>query len=232
MNFIVTGCSFTAGTIPLPHDDPGHWERRGSVWPHFLYSKMNTKEDKFLNLALPGAGNVAALSNLIYYLETNKPPVDQTTIGFNLTGLDRLDTIRGVNEPHNTDLCCIDTKGIVHPSKFLGFGWETSVTQHKIFKINILSCLTILQAVTYLDHAGYNYFFMLMNNAIYNNSPEWFKSVLDQRKNRWITFNGTIGMLEFARSNNLLISDSDWHPNTDGHKLIASYVTKHLNNHE
>jgi hypothetical protein len=229
MNFIVTGCSFTAGIIPLPHDDPAHWEQRGSVWPHFCYSKMNPKVDSFVNLAMPGSGNIAAFSNLIYYLETTKPPVDQTIIGFNITGLDRLDIIRDINEPHNTDLCCIDTTGIVHPSVSLGFGWETSTIKHKIFKINILSCLTILQAITYLDHAKYNYFFMLMNNSIYNDAPDWFKQVLDQRKNRWITFNETVGMQEFADSKNMLISPTDRHPTTDGHKIIASYVLDYLN---
>ena len=232
MNFIVTGCSFTAGIIPLPHDNPSQWEQRGSVWPHFCYSKMNLKEDSFLNLAIPGAGNIAALSNLIYYLETNKPPTDQTIIGFNITGLDRLDTIRDITEPHNTDLCCIDPTDIVHPSYTLGFGWETSATKHKVFKINILNCLVILQAITYLDHAGYNYFFMLMNNEIYNNAPEWCKKVLDQRNKRWVRFDNIVGMQEFAQANNLLISETDWHPNTNGHKLIASYVIKHLSNYE
>lgn len=234
-NFITTGCSFTAGTIPLPHDNKNAWKNKGSVWPHFCFAEMNPAQDQFINLALPGGGNIAAFTNLIYILENNQQTFrpDNTLIGINITGMHRYDLINDSinNDQINKNLCCIDTNGIQHISDTLGFGWVTG--QHfGNQKIDILSAVTIVQSLAYLELHKFNYFFMLMNNAIYDYSPEWFKHALNKRKSNWITFNEYIGMFEFVEQ--LKQTTNDGHPSTDGHKSIGRVVldfinTKHKN---
>lgn len=231
LNFITTGCSFTAGTIPLPHDKLEHWTTHSSVWPHFCFADMNPEQDRFVNLAMPGAGNVAALLTLIYFLETNKSTVtpDNAIVAFNITGLNRLDTICNINDPDiNNNLCCIDPRGIEHPSVAMNFGWKTQGFKHKIDHIDIQAQLTILQAMCYLDLHKFKYCFMLMTNSIYNDSQPWFQQLLDQHSKHWIKFDDIMGMKEFVQQHNLTVSKFDLHPNTAGHKLIAKYVTKFI----
>lgn len=225
LKFITTGCSFTAGVIPLPHDNLSAWETQGSVWPHFCFSKMRCNDAEFINLALPGGGNVAAMNNLVYLLETEKQRItpDNTIIGINLTGLGRVDIITDLrSDKVNNDLACINPTGIEHPNKRLGFGWITHGNFSNVQQAEILSCLSVLQCFSYLELHNFKYFFMLMNSPIYTHAPAWFQQVLDSRKDNWVTFGNEIGMAEFAKKSNLLGDSS--HPSTAGHKLISSYV--------
>jgi len=222
-NFIITGCSFSAGIIPLPHNTVKDWEDRGSVWPHFCFAKMNPSRDKFLNLAIPGGGNLASFMNLIYVLETNKNDVtpDNTLIGFNITGMNRYDIIGSPERDNiNKDMCCIDPEGILHPSEMLGFGWITKPNYN--LNTYIISELVILACLSYLESRNFNYFFMLMNDSIYTDSSFMFQQVLDERKTNWIIFNKIKGMAEFAKDHHQLKSDG--HPTTIGHKIISEFV--------
>ena len=235
LNFITTGCSFTAGIIPLPHDSQDDWNIKGSVWPHFLFAKMSPGKDKFRNFALPGGGNIAATANLIYYLETNKTTVrpDNTIIGINITGTNRLDTICDINDTQiNADLCCIDSTGIDHHSKELGFGWITHCNNHRNKQVDIQNCLSISQCFSYLDLHKFQYFFMVMNDAIYSDSPGWFKDTLDQHCNQWIKFGTTMGMMEFAKDKKLTVSSNNHHPTIECHKLIANHIIDFLKKKE
>lgn len=233
LNFITTGCSFTAGVIPKPHDQADSWLLQGSVWPHFIFAKMNPAQSTFKNLALPGGGNVAALTNLIYYLETNKSCLDtnNTVIGFNITEPARLDTICSLNHPGiNRDLCCIDSTGLDHPSQELGFGWTTSGLNHRQTNIDIIGYLSVVQALAYLKLNKFRYFFMLMTDSIYTHAPDWFQSVLNQHSNNWITFDDCMSMHSMVLAHNLTVSDRDQHPSTEGHIKIAKYVDMFLTN--
>lgn len=231
LNFITTGCSFTAGTIPLSHNTANDWAVKGSIWNHFCFAKMNPEKNKFINLALGGGSNISSTTNLVYYLETNKQTVtnQNTLIGLNITGLDRYDSICRLEDPLiNNDLCCIDPSGIDHVSKELGFGWITHGNKIRQEHTDILNCMALLQCFSYLDLNNFSYFFMLMNNAVYNTAPGWFKIALDQRKSRWVTFDDTMGMMELVLKNKLTRSPTDWHPNIQGSKLIAKYVIDFL----
>lgn len=231
LNFVVTGCSFTAGVIPLPHTDAAAWQQQGSVWPHFIFAKMNPLTDTFKNLALPGGGNIAAFTNLIYYLETNKSTINSSNsiVGFNIAAPNRLDTICDVNDPSiNINLCCIDSAGITHPSGELGFGWITSGVIHRQHKTEILNYMAIIQALEYLEHHKFRYFFMLMNDAVYTYAPGWFRQALDSRDDSWIKFNSNMSMLGLVSTHNLCVSAQDRHPSTEGHVKIADYVNDFL----
>lgn len=227
LNFITTGCSFTAGVIPLPHNSALDWHTKGSIWNHFCFAEMDPANDRFINLALGGGGNIAATTNLIYYLETNKQQVtpDNTIIGLNITGHGRRDIICDLaNQQINTDLCCIDSRGLHHISKELGFGWITNNNKHTTEHIDIQSCLALIQCFSYLELNKFRYFFMLMNSAVYTQSPRWFQNALDGRDINWVKFDGIIGMMELALAKKLTRTQLDWHPNIQGHKLISQYV--------
>jgi len=233
MNFITTGCSFTAGIIPKPHNQSDLWLLQGSVWPHFIFAKMNPAQSTFKNLALSGGGNVAALTNLIYYLETNKSRITptNTVIGFNITEPARLDTICNLNHIDiNQDLCCIDGTGIDHHSRELGFGWVTSALHHRQNNIDIVGYLSVVQALAYLKLNGFRYFFMLMTDSIYTHAPNWFQSVLNEHSNNWIKFDDFLSMHSLISAHHLTVSASDQHPNTEGHIKIAKYVDMFLKN--
>jgi hypothetical protein len=228
INFITTGCSFTAGIIPLPHTDSDDWNERGSVWTHFCFAKTDTAHSKFVNLGLPAGGNIAAMSNLIYYLETNQTHLDKsnTIIGFNITELGRVDTIAdSIDTRINRNLCCIDPSGLKHFSDEVGFGWITGLAVKKDYwseKNYINSCLAVLQCLCYLELHNYQYFFMTMTDQIYTTAPTWFQQCLDSRKDKWITFDGAQSMLTLVKEQKMC--KPDLHPSTQGQKLIAQYV--------
>ena len=228
INFIVTGCSFTAGIIPLPHNISADWNERGSAWPHFCFAKTDATHSKFVNLALPGGGNTAAMSNLIYYLETNQSHLDKnkTIVGFNITGLSRVDVITDSTDSRvNKNQFCIDSTGIDHFSDKVGFGWITHGSYNKTIwteKNYINGALAVLQCLCYLDLHNYQYFFMTMNDEIYTTAPAWFQQCLDSRKDKWITFDDAQSMLTLIKERKMY--ETDWHPSTQGHKLIAQYV--------
>ena len=230
-NFITSGCSFTAGVINNPNNSLVGWENKSSVWPHYCFLSMDPEQSNFINLAIPGGSNFSAFSNLVYYLETHKNlNSSNTLVGFNITGLYRYDEICDSNNSKaNKDLCCIDPVGLIHPSQELGFAWIT----HGIYgrgqeKIEILNFLAILQGIVYLETNKFDYFFMLMNDHVYIDLPDWLKEFLKNRTDNWIKFENIMGMLEFVKQQNLI--DDDYHPNRSGHKLIAEYVLKFLNN--
>lgn len=231
-NFITTGCSFTAGVIPLPHNTTTDWEVKGSVWPHHCFAKMNPETSNFLNLALPGGGNMAATTNLIYYLETNLSRLDpeKTLIGLNISGLDRVDTmVNNHSNLANKNFCCIDPIGQTHFSDQFGFGWHTKGTSGELSQTiyaHIFNSLLVIECFAYLERHNFNYFFMLLNNAVYDYAPEWFQQALDLRNDSWIKFDGTYGMYEFAQQGAWL--DHSGHPTIQGHKLIADYVMRHI----
>jgi hypothetical protein len=232
-HFIASGCSFTA-CMPVngPMDKLLTWENQSSVWPHFCFQPMDVANGKFLNFALPGGGNVAAMNNIIYYLESNKNiNCSNTLVGFNLTGLYRRDTICRIDHPEaNNDLSNYDIK------ENLNISWIHSASNGLDIKTpgpdeqKIYSCLSIVQAIRYIESKNIDYFFMLMNEPIYEHAPAWFKEFLDARTKNWVKFNTFIAMQEFVKSKNLTTDDG--HPTRDGHRMIASYVLQHLENYD
>lgn len=230
--FIATGCSFTSGVINARENLLVDWEMQAFSWPHYTFLGLGPENKTFLNFAIPGGGNTQAMTNLIYFLEKNKNVNrNKLLVGFNITGLNRVDRITSINDPiRNTDLSTRDI------SDKLNIGWRTGES-NSIIKNNknveirnefdIFNCLIIIQAINYLENNNIDYFFMIMNNAIVDDSPEWFKKFLLLRKNNWVIFETYIGMYEFCRSKKLL--DNTNHPTRIGHQLLADYVLKFLN---
>jgi hypothetical protein len=228
-NFVTTGCSFTAGVISKPNDTLDAWQQKSSVWPHYCFLEMDPPNNTFTNLAMPGSSNISAFSNLIYFLETNKEYTPENTlVGFNLTSLSRIDEICDVNDPRaNKDLCCIEPEGLLHPSQSMGFSWITRVNDYALTEYThpeILNMLAVVNGITYLEANNFDYFFMLMIDEIFTESPTWFQEFLTKYSSRWVKFDNALSMFSFVDQRSLTISEDDQHPSRDGHKLIAETV--------
>lgn len=225
-HFITAGCSFTSGVSTIEEAN-----RAPAVWPHFLLPTISP--EFFYNLAVNGGGNCATSANLIYLLETKKYiNPDDTLIGINITGLDRLDTMCAIDHPDASNFSW---------SHDFGFGWLITggfnyqgppfngALQKNIGleQIRMLNALAIIQCFSYLELHKFNYFFMVIDDLVIQDSPPWFLDFLNCRQEQWITFNNHNTMHSFAKENCLLEKD-DFHPTASGHKLIADAIMKQL----
>lgn len=228
-HLITSGCSFTAGEIPLPQDSKNDYLIKGSVWPHFCFAELFTPgKDTLTNLAMPGSGNIAAVYNLVHWLEKYKDNIStkDVLIVFNITELNRWDVPCSIDNPKaNKDLSCIDAEGLIHPSDKLGISWITHAVHwpnRDLDNVDIVSSLAVINCFSYLEKHKFRYFFMLMNEKIYSEAPDIFRQALDERKKHWIQFDNAVGIHEFVTSKNQSLADG--HPTIDGHKLIAAHI--------
>lgn len=220
----MAGCSFSAGSSDIQQaiNNP-------ETWAHFLIPEIQPKF--FYNLAIPGGGNRQIADNLIYLLETKKHIVPESTLVLlNFTGLDRIDTMCSVEHP--------DANEYFSWSKDLGYGWiveggfcanttpfRGSLQKNmELSQIQRINCLAIVQCLSYLQHRGFRFFFMLMNDDIINDSEKWFQSkLLDDYTNNFVKIESHLSMYAFAKSNNLLHEDQ-FHPNVKAQELIAQQL--------
>jgi hypothetical protein len=225
--FITAGCSFTAGDSLIENAT-----QLPKTWPHFLLPKLSP--EFFYNLAIPGGGNHATSTNLIYLLETKKyiDPTN-TLIGINITGLDRVDTMCAVDHPDSN-------KNFSWNCDFK-YGWitEGGFTSNMspfygdlqknigIEQIHILSALAVIKCFSYLELNKFNYFFMVMDDLVIQDSPLWFFDFLNCRRQQWITFDNHNTMHSFVKEKNLLEKDK-FHPSVRGYQLIADMVLEQL----
>lgn len=230
--FITTGCSFTCGVLPFEPDhntNLDRWRQSSFVWPHYVYSEIADPETKFINLAVSGNGNEAAFHYLIYYLELY-PDIDPSNIlvGFNITGLERIDQFCNVNDPKQKILT--DARDVIDLLKINTTERDHAKLDKFNSKFNLIeqNQIRIIQAITYLEYHHIDYFFMFMTNKDYNLAASYFKKFIDSKKENWVQFDREIGMMEFCVKKNLTVSDTDLHPNREGHELIAQYVNNHL----
>jgi len=227
-NFIVTGCSFSSGVINAHSTE--HWKTAAFSWPHYCFLEMDPEHSQFLNFALPGGGNIAAMTNLVLYLEQH-PDVtgSNTLVGLNITALERFDIICAPGAPGT-----VYNLAAQHVTQELDIGWihnqHSRHLKHSTSAGVQKSCISLIQAMVYLESKSIDYFFMLMTQDIYTYSPDWFKRFLDARTHHWVKFDSTIGMLEYIKKHELITDDL--HPTRAGHGVLAGHVIKHLTNNE
>jgi len=221
-NFIVGGCSFSSGT-----SDKSLAVTEPLVWPSFLLSDLDPKF--YYNLAIPGAGNFSVADNLVYLLESKRYiQPENSIILFNISGLDRIDTMCAVDHPDaNTNFSWATDFGFgwITEGGFLGSSLPFNGSLQKNIgfeQIQNLSCLSVVKLCCYLESRKFSYHFMLMDDDILD-SPSWFFDFLSARKDRWIQFEGETSMFGFVKKKNFLAQDQ-FHPSANGHKLIATQV--------
>jgi len=225
-NFVVTGCSFSASILEDVEATAQSYHLHASHWPHTVFAELDPVDKKLVNLAMGAGGNISSFTNLIYFLNlykhTHTP--QNTLVGFNITGLTRKDKICRPGDPQeNPHRACVDV------ARQLNISWcpEQFNRNDDSELLIIQSTTAIITAISYLELHKYKYFFMLMNDSIYHQSPLWFQEFLDQRKNKnWITFEPQLSMWEFAKSQNLCATNA--HPNRQAHKIIGHHIVNHL----
>lgn len=222
------GCSFTAGT-----SDMCQAKTNPQSWGHFLLSKIEPRI--YINLSMPGGGNRQTADNLTYLLNT-KPEItpSNSLILFNISGLDRIDTMCSIEHP--------DANKNFSWSKDFGFGWITEggfVSTKAPFRgslqknmeleqIRLSSCLAIIQLLAFLELKKFRFGFMTMHDRIFDECPEWFKTVIfEHYYHNYMRFGEVLSMHEFAKSKNLLASDG-FHPNLEANQLVADMVYQTL----
>lgn len=210
MNLIVSGCSFSI--------DP--------AWPKYI--------DRYhlINLATPGAGMRTIAENLIMYLEINTSlNSNNSCVIFNITQLDRIDTMCAVNHP---DADCRMTS--------LGFGWINEgsfVTNNSPFhgglqknmgleQIQTTNILHTVALINYLENHGYVYGILLLEDLFkHDDIPEFFKNFLHKKLEKIIKFDQNLGMFEHAQQQQQLESDN-FHPNALANQYFSQCVQQYL----
>ena len=182
-NLIFAGCSFTASSSEFVQNYAA-----ADAWPQYLAQVVKPKI--FNNLSIPGGGNKSVTHNLIYYL-TSKSYLDleKTFVGFNISVLDRIDTICSFDHP--------DANPHFSWDKDFGFGWITeggwtanvppffgSLEKNMGYEQTILdNCLHLTGLISFLELKKINYRFMLLDDNVYNDGPVWWKQILDTNVN-------------------------------------------------
>jgi hypothetical protein len=210
MNLIVSGCSFS-----VEHTWPTHIAN---------YNKPN--------LATPGAGMTTIAQNLIMYLEIN-PSLNRSNscIIFNITKLDRIDTMCALDHP---DANCRMTS--------LGFGWINEgsfVVQKSPFysslqknmgleQIQTTNILHTISLINYLENHGYAYGILLLEDLFeHNDVPDFFKNFLNKKLEKIIKFDQNLGMFEHAQQQDQLEPDN-FHPNDLANQYFSQSIQQYL----
>ena len=221
---LTAGCSFTAS--------PSDLSETPITWAGMLAQAMGVSI--FSNLAIPGGGNTAAAVSLVHFLHTKRYfSRHDTLVMFNITGLERIDTICSPDHPDaNTNFSW---------GQDLGFGWITEGEfntkaspffggrqKHQGHSETIVYNTTqLISAMAYLNHNQFDWYFMIMDNNVISDAPDFFKSALDQNTSRWIRPQGHASMHDFCLANNLLEKDN-FHPNNHGHRALCNLVGEHI----
>jgi hypothetical protein len=230
---VVSGCSFSACSSNIENGI-----MYPTTWSQFLLPKINP--NIFVNVAMNAGGNFAAGYNIVYLLETknffmsNDAVSNDTLVLFNITGLDRFDSMCYKDSPH--------ANNSFSWNKDFGFGWITQggfghgprppfnglLQKHMgMDQIITTNSLAIINTITYLEANNFQYAFMLMNQHIETAAPDFLKRFLDNRSAHYITFDGISNMYEYCEQNSLLGYDQ-FHPSREGHSAIADFVYRHI----
>lgn len=224
-NLIFAGCSFSTSSSDL-----SDCSTNAHAWPQYLAQFMSPKI--FNNLSMPGGGNKSIAHNLIYYLESKSYlDLEKTFIGFNISGLDRIDTICTVTHP--------DANKHFSWDKDFGFGWITSggwtskkspffgvLEKHMGYEQTIIdNCLTVSSLIAFLDFKKVKYRFMLMEDKIYQQGPNWWMQML--RKNPNLIRPDGLNMFEWSKKNNCLMDDR-FHPSDEANQYFAKVIFNSL----
>ena len=224
---VISGCSFSAGSSDIENGT-----MYPITWSHFLLPKINP--NVFVNLSVHGGGNISSGFNIVYLLETKKFfTSDDTLILFNITGLDRVDTM------------CYNDNSYANSSfswnKDFGFGWITEggftsklppfngMLQKNIGVDQIITTnsLSIINTITYLEANNFQYAFMLMDQHVETDAPDFLRRFLNNRSKYYITFDGISNMHEYCKQNTWLKKDQ-FHPSHEGYSRIADFVYRHI----
>lgn len=222
-NLIVGGCSFTAnglgGSPPTKSSGGGNSYNHGALSPWSWAGHLSRMLDveSLVNVAAAGHGNILTANAMMTLINSFNYNTDDTLIVFNLTDPARLDII--------CDFDCADadpwiswTKDII-PYTFLNRD-RNFMRISNVDKIERLTTATTELLFDFLEHKGFSYYFMTMNDV--TQTP--LNDLVEKHKARFIPLSPGKTMMNFCKLTDNTVSKSDFHPSENGHKMIAEQV--------
>ena len=242
-NLIASGCSFTSngmGGVPPTSTSEGgcsyidggkdYSVATPGSWAGFLAQKLNVTS--MINTASSAHGNILIANTLLEILNKFNYDPRHTLIIFNLSDPARLDLPCDFNSPDADHTNILWTKDIIDHSYLKISDSNTNninkvkmllgINQVEQFTSNAVELLFIL-----LKHRKIDFYFMMMSN--YTNH-HYLGPVIEKYRDRLINLDPGVSMYDFCQLTNNYISESDQHPNINGHKFIADAVYSHINN--
>lgn len=217
-NLVVSGCSFThtlSSKVP-------------TTWPYY-FRDLATFQEVF-SCAVPGAGNYFISQSVIWGLETNKLPPDQTLVVVMWSGHDREDGIFSSNAIDNdSNFVYHFTNNVSHGmtggssrngdgnTRWFGYrdihkfkSFESRAVENAIWKI---------QLKRYLDACGYQSIFVdFLDPAVPNrtNNFDIVKFLPDTIKETYSSIMDPVQDIYSFCLKRMLLSNDDFHPSPDG----------------
>jgi hypothetical protein len=237
-NLIAAGCSFSSdaiGGVPPTEQSMGGCSfidaRDGTpstpkTWVGFLAQQLTVTS--LVNVACSGHGNILTANSILEILNKfNYDPAD-TLIVFNLTDPARLDIPCAFDSLNEDDRNVLWTKDIINYS-YLKIS-NDNIDKIKIWmgidQVERFTSNAIELLFTLLEYRKFNYYFMIMGNYI---DHQYLGPIIKKHKDRLISLNPGISMIDFCQLTNNTVSDSDLHPSIDGHKIIADMIYEYIN---
>jgi hypothetical protein len=237
-NLIVSGCSFTSdgigGSPPTDISQGGcsyintgdHPIAEPNTWPGFLARKLNVTS--LINTACSGHGNILVANSILELLNKFNYAPENSLIIFNLSDPARLDL------PCAFDDLNADDKNVLWTNDIIDYSYlkisNDNIDRIKIWmgidQVEKFTSNAIELLFTLLEYRKFNYYFMIMGNYI---DHQYLGPIIKKHKDRLISLNPGISMIDFCQLTNNTVSDSDLHPSIDGHKIIADMIYEYIN---
>ena len=229
MKLFVNGCSFTHG-----HKDWGD----SMLPPDWVWSNvMSDRFDETVNLAWQGGSNHRVVRTTLEFFDKIKDPSDwlaiiQWTTPYSRTELYDAETntyfgyCEGSADPV-FDLTA-NTKFVTIPKDFYRtielYKQTTIIRSHTVLESNFIYQNFLLSE--YFKRRGIKFVFMSLSSHSFihpeNNHP------LVKYLSREHYLDTTLTSFINPSTKHLIESDTDYHPNKAGHKVVANYITKEL----
>ena len=218
-NLVVGGCSFTY-TLP--------GIKMPTTWPYY-FRDLATFQEVF-SCAMPGVGNYFISQSVIWGLETNKLPLDQTLVVVMWSGHDREDAIFSSNAIDNnanyvynyTNNVCHGTTGGSSRNGDGNTHWFGYRDIHKFKSLEsraVENAIWKIQLKRYLDACGYQSIFVdFVDPAVPNRTSNFdiVKFLPDTIKETYSSIMDPVQDIYSFCLKRMLLSDDDFHPSADG----------------
>lgn len=194
------------------------------TWVGFLAQQLAVKS--LVNLAANSHGNMLTANNIMSLLNRFKYDPSKTIVLFNITDAARLDLMCDWSHPDASPWCTwpqnvLDFKYLSQTSDLV----QTVRKNTGIDQIETASSNALHGMISFLTANGYNFKFLTMRD--YSNCAK-LSPIIDQYYSHWIDLDASAGLVEYVQKLKLTLSNTDFHPNMAGHKIIADGVYNHL----
>lgn len=235
-HIVASGCSFTAdGTGGLPPSldhpvgscsfiqDESYEVASPKTWIGHVAQHLQIKS--LVNVSAGSHGNMLIANNIITLLNRYTYDPANTIILFNISDPARLDVPCSWDHPDKSTFC--HWAPDIFPYSYLkrNSHFDKLIGKNMgIEQIELVSSNALLGMMSFLKQEKFNFKFLLMSDYT---SHIHLGPVIKKFQSHMIDLNPGIGMKEFVENFNLN-TDDKFHPDAQGHKLIANKVLEKL----